>query len=127
MEGMWTRFFPLLRTLQNLLHEENIIGDVRRVFCDFGLDMRLYSLPKTSRLKDVGLGAGSLLDIGTILMSGGTASMPSSVTIRMKAAGAGKDLGNRKAKDEGDGNVEEKGLTMEKVTHGRGFITRLML
>jgi hypothetical protein len=45
----------------------------------------------------------------------------------MKAAGAGKDLGNRKAKDEGDRNVEEKGLTMEKVTHGRGFITRLML
>lgn len=60
-------------------------------------------------------------------MSGGTGSMPSSVTIRMKAAGAGKDLGNRKAKDEGDRNVEEKGLTMEKVTHGRGFITRLML
>ena len=208
MEGMWTRFFPLVHKLQKLLHEDKKIGDVRRVFCDFGLDMPLSSLPKTSRLKDVSLGAGSLLDIGiyaltwgllamqspldhhnqldndrkdeeidwkkslkvfsaqtledgvevatsmilfhpqsgkqgiltsslmhktddtfcriegslgTILVSGDTASMPSAITIRMKATGAGKDLGDKKAKLDRGGNMDETILTFEESNGGKGF------
>lgn len=64
MEGLWTRFLPIVKTLQKLLHEERVIGSVQRVFCDFGLDMPLTNLPTSSRLKDPALGAGSLLDIG---------------------------------------------------------------
>ncbi|KAJ5679447.1 hypothetical protein N7462_007691 [Penicillium macrosclerotiorum] len=64
MEAMWTRFVPLVRTLQNLLHHEKRIGDVQRVFCDFSMVMNLQSLPLTSRLRNPALGAGSLLDIG---------------------------------------------------------------
>lgn len=64
MEGMWTRFFPIVQKLQELLHKDEIIGDVSRTFADFSLDMPLQELPPTSRLRDIKLGAGSLLDIG---------------------------------------------------------------
>lgn len=71
MEGMWTRFFPLAKKVQELLHVEKVIGDVQRTFCDFGLDMPLASLPASSRLKDPKLGAGSLLDIGIYSLTWG--------------------------------------------------------
>jgi predicted dehydrogenase len=50
--------------LQKLIHEDNSIGLVHRVFADFGLDMPLEKQPEGSRLSDLSLGAGSLLDIG---------------------------------------------------------------
>lgn len=64
MEAMWTRFFPLVQKLRQLIHEDCIIGDIHRVFCDFGLPKDIASLPITSRYKDPALGAGTLLDIG---------------------------------------------------------------
>ena len=64
MEAMWTRFYPLVLTLCRMLHEEKVIGDIRRTFCDFGLDMNMSALGPESRLKNPALGAGSLLDIG---------------------------------------------------------------
>lgn len=63
MEAMWTRFFPLVQILQRLVHEEKVIGDVHRVFCDLGLDMNLATLKPESRLRSRALGAGTLLDI----------------------------------------------------------------
>ncbi|OBT75646.1 hypothetical protein VF21_05199 [Pseudogymnoascus sp. 05NY08] len=71
MEAMWTRFFPLTQTLQRLLHDEKIIGDVLRVFADFGLDMDVKSLGPESRLKNKALGAGSLLDVGIYSLTWG--------------------------------------------------------
>lgn len=65
MEAVWTRFFPLVRELQRLLHEEQIIGTIQRTFCDFALGVGdIDLLPATSRYRDPKLGAGSLLDIG---------------------------------------------------------------
>lgn len=64
MEAMWTRFFPLVRKIQSLIHDEKAIGEVHRVFCDFAMPMNISDLPPTSRLKSLDLGAGSLLDIG---------------------------------------------------------------
>jgi hypothetical protein len=64
MQGMWVRFFPLVTTRQKLLLQDKVIGNVRRIFYDFGLDVPLASLPAPSRLKHPVLGAGSLLDIG---------------------------------------------------------------
>ncbi|KAL2821526.1 hypothetical protein BJX63DRAFT_417925 [Aspergillus granulosus] len=58
MEAMWLRFRPLVTSLRKVLYEDKLIGDVRRVFCDFGLDMDLSSLPDSSRLKDPAMGAG---------------------------------------------------------------------
>ncbi|SPO03572.1 related to dimeric dihydrodiol dehydrogenase [Cephalotrichum gorgonifer] len=71
MEAMWTRFFPLVKTLQKLLHTDKVIGDVHRVFCDFGLKIDIASLPAESRYKDLSLGAGSLLDIGIYSLTWG--------------------------------------------------------
>lgn len=64
MEAMWTRFFPLTKSLQKLLRKDKVIGDVKRVFCDFGMKQDTSALPADSRLKNPALGAGSLLDIG---------------------------------------------------------------
>ena len=64
MEAMWTRFHPLVTELRQKLFVEKAIGDVRRTFCDFGLDMPIAKLGNDSRLKSKELGAGSLLDIG---------------------------------------------------------------
>ncbi|KAK4235172.1 dimeric dihydrodiol dehydrogenase [Achaetomium macrosporum] len=71
MEAMWTRFFPLVRTLQRLVDIEWAIGDVRRVFCDFAMDMKLASLGPDSRLRNRALGAGTLLDVGIYSLTWG--------------------------------------------------------
>lgn len=71
MEAMWTRFFPLTKKLQVLLHEDKVIGDVKRVFCDFGLKQDIASLPADSRLKNPALGAGTLLDVGIYSLTWG--------------------------------------------------------
>ena len=71
MEAMWLRFIPLVAELRKKLFEERAIGDVRRVFCDFGLDMNVAALGPESRLKNPKLGAGSLLDIGIYSLTWG--------------------------------------------------------
>ncbi|KAJ5096824.1 hypothetical protein N7456_007545 [Penicillium angulare] len=63
-EAMWLRHRPLYRKLQELLHQDKVIGEVTRVYSDFAVELDIPSLPSTSRYKDLSLGAGSLLDIG---------------------------------------------------------------
>ncbi|KAF6825936.1 dimeric dihydrodiol [Colletotrichum musicola] len=63
-EAMWLRHRPLVRNLRRLLHEEKAIGDVFRVYSEFGLEMDIPNLPDDSRYKQPHLGAGSLLDLG---------------------------------------------------------------
>lgn len=71
MEAMWTRFFPLVKALQKLVHEDRAIGRVHRVFCDFAMDQHLETKGPDSRLKDLSLGASSLLDIGIYSLTWG--------------------------------------------------------
>ncbi|KAL4761724.1 Gfo/Idh/MocA family protein [Aspergillus foveolatus] len=77
MEAMWTRFHPLVSKLKHMLFQEKAIGDVRRTFCDFGLDKDIASLPNTSRLRDPAMGAGSLLDIGIYALTWGLLTLES--------------------------------------------------
>ncbi|KAM0344454.1 hypothetical protein ACHAPU_007426 [Fusarium lateritium] len=79
MKAMWTRFFPLVKTLQKLLHEEKVVGDVVRVFADFAMDHHVESLGPESRFRDLSLGAGSLLDIGIYSLTWGLLSLDSGV------------------------------------------------
>ncbi|KAI1803085.1 NAD(P)-binding protein [Daldinia bambusicola] len=79
MEAMWTRFYPLTRTVVSLLHEQKAIGDIQRVFCDFALDQKIASLGLESRLKDPALGAGSLLDIGIYSLTWGLLASDSGI------------------------------------------------
>ncbi|KAI1385481.1 NAD(P)-binding protein [Hypoxylon trugodes] len=79
MEAMWTRFFPLTRTLIKLLHEDKAIGNIHRVFCDFAMDQNIASLGPESRLKNPALGAGSLLDIGIYSLTWGLLGLDESI------------------------------------------------
>jgi predicted dehydrogenase len=63
MEAVWTRFFPLTRKLQSLLHEEKVIGDIVNITADFSMVMSRVDNPN-SRINLKKLGAGALLDIG---------------------------------------------------------------
>lgn len=63
-EAMWLRHRPLVQDLQRMIHKEKVIGDVFRVYSEFGLGLDIASLPEGSRYKQLHLGAGSLLDLG---------------------------------------------------------------
>ena len=60
MEALWTRFFPLTRELRKLLHEDKILGSIKRVMADFSVPV----VSKNHRLHDAMLGGGALLDLG---------------------------------------------------------------
>lgn len=60
MEGMWTRFFPLMGRVRDLL-SDGTIGEARMLTVDFGF--RTEPDP-ASRLFDPSLGGGALLDVG---------------------------------------------------------------
>ena len=60
MEAMWTRFLPLMRGVLELIASGRI-GVLKYVRADFGFHAPFQ---ETSRLYDLRLGGGSLLDIG---------------------------------------------------------------
>jgi predicted dehydrogenase len=65
MEGMWTRFFPLIEEVRRLV-SEGAIGEVRMLNLDFGFRA---DLDPASRLFDQRLGGGALLDVGVYCVS----------------------------------------------------------
>lgn len=65
MEAMWTRFFPLMERLRELV-QSGKIGDVRVVEADFGFQA---TFDPHSRLFDPVLGGGALLDVGVYTIS----------------------------------------------------------
>lgn len=65
MEAMWTRFLPLMVKVRELI-AEGAIGDVLMLQSDFGF--RTDVNPK-SRLFDMNLGGGGLLDVGVYPVS----------------------------------------------------------
>jgi predicted dehydrogenase len=60
MEAMWTRFMPAVGKSMQLIND-GVIGDVKFVRADFGDQ---FPFDPTSRVYDLKLGAGSILDIG---------------------------------------------------------------
>lgn len=65
MEGMWTRFFPIMGEVRKRIGD-GAIGEVRMVQADFGF--RCGWNPE-SRLLSPALGGGGLLDVGVYPMS----------------------------------------------------------
>ena len=65
MEGLWTRFFPLMEEVRRLVYE-GALGEVRMLNVDFGF--RADPDP-ASRLFAPGLGGGALLDVGVYCVS----------------------------------------------------------
>ncbi|KAK9427519.1 hypothetical protein V1505DRAFT_417456 [Lipomyces doorenjongii] len=66
MEALWTRFFPLSVEFQRQLHEENVIGPIRRVTTDLAYR---FTPDIGSRLYNPALGGGALLDVGVYAMT----------------------------------------------------------
>ncbi|MEO6035378.1 MAG: Gfo/Idh/MocA family oxidoreductase [Verrucomicrobiota bacterium] len=65
MEAMWTRCFPLMTRLRELL-AENVIGEVRMLTADFGFHAEYR---EEERLFNPALGGGALLDVGVYPIS----------------------------------------------------------
>jgi len=65
MEAMWTRFFPLMARVRELV-AERAVGEVRMVMADFGF--RAQVSPE-GRLFNPALGGGGLLDVGVYAVS----------------------------------------------------------
>lgn len=65
MEAMWTRFFPLMYRVRDLLRE-GAIGTPWLVQSDFGFKA---TFNPSSRLFDPNLGGGALLDVGVYTLS----------------------------------------------------------
>lgn len=65
MEAMWTRFFPLVGTLRDLLRAGRI-GEVRLLQADFGFRSEVNP---AHRLYNPTLGGGALLDVGVYPVS----------------------------------------------------------
>lgn len=65
MEGMWTRFFPAVVKALELI-EQKAIGDVVEVIADFGFASKVSD---ASRLYNLEMGGGGLLDIGIYVLA----------------------------------------------------------
>jgi len=65
MEGMWTRFIPLMEEVRRLV-SQRALGEVRMLNADFGFRA---DLDPASRLFDQKLGGGALLDVGVYCVS----------------------------------------------------------
>ncbi len=61
MEGMWSRFPPLMEKVRQLVHEK-VIGEIRLLQADFGFMPK--DLDPAGRLFNPSLAGGSLLDVG---------------------------------------------------------------
>jgi predicted dehydrogenase len=89
MEAMWTRCFPIMHKLREVL-KAGTIGKVRMVTADFGFRA---GFDPNSRLFDPKLGGGAMLDVGVYAIS--FASMvlgkPSRIESMMKPAPTGVD------------------------------------
>ncbi|KAF2970986.1 hypothetical protein GQX73_g2547 [Xylaria multiplex] len=74
-EAMWLRHRPLHKTLMKMLHEDKVIGDVFRMWSDFGREFDVPNLPPTSRYRNTALGAGTLLDLGLYSLTWGLTTL----------------------------------------------------
>jgi dihydrodiol dehydrogenase / D-xylose 1-dehydrogenase (NADP) len=60
MEAMWTRFFPLIKKLRQIL-TDGVIGELKMITADFGIQR---NFDPEHRLFNPELGGGALLDVG---------------------------------------------------------------
>jgi dihydrodiol dehydrogenase / D-xylose 1-dehydrogenase (NADP) len=81
MEGMWTRCFPSIAKVKSLI-ENGDIGKVVAVHADFGFRC---DDPVTSRMFDINLAGGGLLDIGIYPLAFATLAYGGSMPTTIKA------------------------------------------
>lgn len=89
MEAMWTKCFPAVRRLGELL-AEGAIGTVTEFHADFGVP---GPFPPSSRMCDPALGGGALLDLGVYPLTVAELVMgpPTAITARARLTPDGVD------------------------------------
>jgi predicted dehydrogenase len=98
-EAMWLRHRPMIAEIRKQLYEDKVIGDVTRTNCNFHAHWDLDALPETSRLKNLELGAGTLLDIGIYSLTWAILTLdPSTTAAGGTKAAAQSDVGSEKPK-----------------------------
>lgn len=63
MEAMWVRFFPAFVELQKKIHEQKVLGKVKRVIGNYSINAA-HAIDSDHRIINKPLGGGAVLDIG---------------------------------------------------------------
>jgi len=103
MEGMWTRFFPLMERVRAMI-SDGAIGEARMLSVDFGF--RAGHDP-AHRLFDPALGGGALLDVGVycVALSSMVFGPPSTLTGLAHLGETGVDEQSAAVLDHGGGRL----------------------
>lgn len=109
MEGMWTRFFPLMGTLRRMF-SEGALGEPRMLTVDFGFRAEF---DPASRLFDPKLGGGAMLDVGVYCVS--FASMVLGEPVRGTGA---SHLGETGVDEQFAATLEHEGGRISSITAG---------
>jgi dihydrodiol dehydrogenase / D-xylose 1-dehydrogenase (NADP) len=88
MEGMWTRFFPVVRKARALM-DAGEIGEIKSIHSDFGFVLDAESRP---HMVDVAQGGGGLMEIGCYPIAAALMGLGQDVT-QVAAAGHVTDGG----------------------------------
>jgi dihydrodiol dehydrogenase / D-xylose 1-dehydrogenase (NADP) len=83
MEGMWTRFFPVVRQARAIISAGEI-GEVKSIHSDFGFVLDAESRP---HMVDVAQGGGGLMEIGCYPIAAALDALGNDGSLKIAAAG----------------------------------------
>jgi predicted dehydrogenase len=114
MAGMWTRFFPLMERVRNLI-STGAIGEPRLLHVDFGFRAPFDPL---QRLFNPDLGGGALLDVGVycISLSSMVFGSPERVTGLAHLGETGVDEQSAAILEHGDGRITTFSIAIRTAT-----------
>ena len=120
MEGMWTRFFPLMERVRHLI-SSGAIGEPRLLHVDFGFRA---PFDPWQRLFNPDLGGGALLDVGVYCVS--LSSMifgpPDRVTGLAHLGETGVDEQSAAILEHGDGRISTMSIAIRTATPQEAMI-----
>jgi predicted dehydrogenase len=120
MEGMWTRFFPLMERVRHLI-SSGAIGEPRLLHVDFGFRA---PFDPSQRLFNPDLGGGALLDVGVYCVS--LSSMifgpPDRVTGLAHLGETGVDEQSAAILEHGDGRMSTISVAIRTATPQEAMI-----
>lgn len=118
-EAIWTRYMPMVTTIQGLL-ASGIIGELKMLTCNLG-----YPLTEVPRMKDPALAGGALLDLGVYPINFASMMFGTEVvdiTSACSKLSTGVDASNSITLTYADGKMAVLNSTMLAPTDRRGII-----